>query len=61
MNPAIEIKKDPNGKEMVVITFDDGKEVIINVTPESDLKLRVFNGTFDQKHSGPESVLLKLK
>lgn len=61
MNPTIEIKKDPNDKEMIVITFEDGKEIIATVTPEGDLKLRAFNASIEMKHSGPESVLLKLK
>ncbi len=61
MNPTIEIKKDPNEKEMIVITFEDGKEIIATVTPEGDLKLRAFNASIEMKHSGVESVLLKLK
>lgn len=61
MNPTIEIKKDANGKEMVVITFDDGKEIITAVTAEGDLKLMAFNTTIELKHSGTESILLKLK
>jgi hypothetical protein len=61
MSPTIEIKKDPNGKEMLVITFEDGKEIITTVTAEGDIKLRAFNSTIDLKHSGPESILLKLK
>lgn len=61
MNPAIAIKKDPNGKEMVVITFEDGKEIITTVTPDGDIKIRAFNASIEMKHSGVESVLLKLK
>lgn len=61
MNPTIEIKKDPNDKEMIVITFEDGKELIATVTPEGDIKIRAFNATIEMKHSGVESVLLKLK
>lgn len=61
MNPTIAIKKDQNGKEMVVITFEDGKEVITAVTPDGDIKLLVFNASFEVKHNGTESILLKLK
>ncbi|GAB3513279.1 hypothetical protein [Emticicia fontis] len=61
MKPAIEIKKDPNGKEMVVITFEDGKEVITAVTPDGDIKLMVFNTSIEMKHTGTESLLIKLK
>ncbi|WP_165372258.1 hypothetical protein [Emticicia agri] len=46
---------------MVVITFEDGKEVITAVTPDGDIKLMVFNATFEVKHNGTESMLLKLK
>jgi hypothetical protein len=61
MNPTIAIKKDPNGKEMVVITFEDGKEIIANFTTEGDIKIRAFNAAIELKHSGPESILMKLK
>ncbi|MBA4849448.1 hypothetical protein [Emticicia sp. BO119] len=61
MSPVIEIKKDQNGKEMVVITFEDGKEIITNITPAGDLKLMAFNTAFELKHSGTESILIKLK
>ncbi len=61
MNPTIEIKKDPTGKEMVVITFDDGKELITAITPAGDIKLMAFNTTIEMKHSGTESILIKLK
>lgn len=61
MNPTIAIKKDPSGKEMVVITFDDGKEIITTITPAGDIKLMAFNTAIEMKHSGTESILIKLK
>ncbi|RFS17700.1 hypothetical protein [Emticicia sp. C21] len=61
MNPTIAIRKDQNGKEMVVITFEDGKEVITAVTPDGDIKVMVFNTTIEMKHTGTESLLIKLK